>query len=175
MPPSIMYAAYSSILHSKEKTGRILGTWHQYLMNFRASALLRNIQNIRICMGEKTFCFCNQRKWKDFNKKQFTLLKMCVTSLLCSPRADLSTFSGFLCKRLSLYINVYPGGGGVLPHITLAPRANQRSQISATSPVWSHRLRLGLNSSLPLKDSDTAWDSNYSHSGWETLSCSRWH
>ena len=56
-----MYAAYSSILHSKEKTGRILGTWHQYLMNFRASALLRNIQNIRICMGEKTYRFCNQR------------------------------------------------------------------------------------------------------------------
>ena len=42
-------------------------------------------------------------------------------------------------------------------------------------PVWSHRLRLGLNSALPLKDSDTAWDSNYSHSGWETVSCSRWH
>ena len=34
---------------------------------------------------------------------------------------------------------------------------------------------LGLNSALPLKDSDTAWDSNYSHSGWETVSCSRWH
>ena len=120
MPPSIMYAAYSSILHSKEKTGRILGTWHQYLMNFRASALLRNIQNIRICVGEKTYCFCNQRKWKDFNKKQFTLLKMCVTSLLCGPRADLWTFCGFLCKRLSLYINVYPGGGGY-SHTLLVP------------------------------------------------------
>ena len=111
-----MYAAYSSILHSKEKTGRILGTWHQYLMNFRASALLHNIQNIRICMGEKTYRFCNQRKWKDFNKKQFTLLKMCVTSLLCGPRADLWTFSGFLCKRFYLYIKVYPGGGGTPTH-----------------------------------------------------------
>ena len=29
----IMYAANSSILYSKEKTGRILGTWHQYLVN----------------------------------------------------------------------------------------------------------------------------------------------
>ena len=28
-----MYAANSSILYSKEKTGRILGTWHQYLVN----------------------------------------------------------------------------------------------------------------------------------------------
>ena len=55
----------------------------------RASALLRNIQNIRIGMGKKTYRFCNLRKWKDFNKKQLTLLKMCVTSLLCGPRADL--------------------------------------------------------------------------------------
>ena len=39
-------------------------------------------------------------------KKQFTLLKMCVTSLLCGPRADLWPFYGFLCKRFSLYINV---------------------------------------------------------------------
>ena len=28
-----MYAANSSILYSKEKTGQILGTWHQYLVN----------------------------------------------------------------------------------------------------------------------------------------------
>ena len=56
-----------------------------------------------------------------------------------------------------------------------SPRANQRSPISATFPVWSHRQNLGLNSAcaLPLKDSDTAWDSNYSHSGWETVSFSR--
>ena len=31
---------------------------------------------------------------------------MCVTSLLCGPRADLWTFYGFLCKRFSLYIKV---------------------------------------------------------------------
>ena len=29
---------------------------------------------------------------KGFQKKQLTLLKMCVTSLLCSPRADLWVF-----------------------------------------------------------------------------------
>ena len=28
-----MYAANSSIRYSKEKTGQILGTWHQYLVN----------------------------------------------------------------------------------------------------------------------------------------------
>ena len=40
-------------------------------------------------------------------KKQLTLHKMCVTSLLCGPRADLWPFYGFLCKRFSLYINRY--------------------------------------------------------------------
>ena len=29
------------------------------------------------------------------------LLKMCVTSLLCGPRANLWPFYGFLCKRFS--------------------------------------------------------------------------
>ena len=68
----------------------------------------------------------------DFNKEQFILLKMCITSLLCGPRADLWPFYGFfslctdvlppsgllreggrlytgygyLCKRFSLYIKV---------------------------------------------------------------------
>ena len=68
----------------------------------RASALLRNIQNIRICMG-KTYRFYNLRKWNDFNKKQLTLIKMCVKSLLGGPRVDLWTFYEFLCKRFSLY------------------------------------------------------------------------
>ena len=57
--------------------------------------------------AKKTYRFCNLRKWKDFNKKQLTLLKMCVTSLLCGPRADLWPFYGFLCKLFSLYIEFY--------------------------------------------------------------------
>ena len=73
----------------------------------RASALLRNIQNIRICMGKKTYCFRNPRKWKDFNEKQLTLLKMRVKSLLCGPRADLWPFYGFLCKRFFPHTNPY--------------------------------------------------------------------
>ena len=32
---------------------------------------------------------------------------MCVKSLLCGRRADLSPFYGFWCKRFSLYIKVY--------------------------------------------------------------------
>ena len=47
------------------------------------------------------FCYLNKKK------KQLTLLKMRVTSLLCGPRADLWPFYGFLCKRFSLYIKVY--------------------------------------------------------------------
>ena len=43
----------------------------------------------------------------SIKKKQLTLLKMCVTSPLCGPRADLWPFYGFLCKRFSLYIKVY--------------------------------------------------------------------
>ena len=38
--------------------------------------------------GKKTYRFCNLRKWKDFNKKQLTLPKMCVTSR-GGQRADL--------------------------------------------------------------------------------------
>ena len=42
--------------------------------------------------------------------KKKTLLKMCVTSLLCGPLAELwAPFYGFLCKRFSLYIKVYQG------------------------------------------------------------------
>ena len=46
------------------------------------------------------------KKTKTKTKKQLALLKMCVTSLLCSPRADLWPFYGFLGKRYSLYIKV---------------------------------------------------------------------
>ena len=77
----------------------------------RASALLRNIQNIRICMGKKpivSVTYENERI-SILKKKQLTLLKMCVTSLLCGPRTDLWPFHGFFCKRFSLYIKVYQG------------------------------------------------------------------
>ena len=70
----------------------------------RASALLRNILNIRIYLRKKTYRFCNLGKWKDFNKKQLTLSKMCVTSLVCGPWADLWPLNGLYCKRFSLSI-----------------------------------------------------------------------
>jgi len=76
-----------------------------------ASALLRNIQNIIICMGEKTYRFCTVTNENEriSIKNSLPYLK-CVTSLLCGPRADLWPFYGFLCKRffLNLYIERKP-------------------------------------------------------------------
>ena len=57
--------------------------------------------------GEKTYSFRNLRKWKDFNKKQLTLPKTCVTSLLCGQWADLWPFYGLFCKLFSLYKKVF--------------------------------------------------------------------
>ena len=69
-------------------------------------------RNIRICLGKKhivSVTYENERI--SIKKKQLTLLKMCVTSLLCGPRADLCPFYGFLCERFSPYIKVYQGWG----------------------------------------------------------------
>ena len=60
----------------------------------RTSALSRNIRNMRICIGQKPIVSVTYEN--EFNKKQLTLLKMCVTSPLCGSRADLWPFHGFL-------------------------------------------------------------------------------
>ena len=39
-----MYAANSSIFRSKEKTGRILATWHQYLVNVSGLRYSKHIE-----------------------------------------------------------------------------------------------------------------------------------
>ena len=75
----------------------------------RASALLRNIQNIRICMGEKTCRFCNQWKWKDFNKKNSLPYLKCLLHLsfvVYGPIYDrFTSVYVFFCKRFKpLYI-----------------------------------------------------------------------
>ena len=73
----------------------------------QTSALLCNIPNIRICTGKKPIVSVTYEKERISIKKQLTLHKMCVTSLLCGPWADLWPFYGFLCKRFSLYIKVF--------------------------------------------------------------------
>ena len=39
-----MYTAHSSILYSKENTVRILGTWHQYLVNLSCLRYSKQIE-----------------------------------------------------------------------------------------------------------------------------------
>ena len=56
--------------------------------------ILRNIQNIRICMGKKPIVSVTYENERISIKKQLTLLKMCVSSLLCDPWADLWPFYG---------------------------------------------------------------------------------
>ena len=58
-------------------------------------------------MGKKPTVSVTYENEKNSIKKQLTLLKTCVTSLLCGPRAELWPFYGLLCKRFSLYIKVY--------------------------------------------------------------------
>ena len=115
---------------------------------------------------------------------------MCVTSLLCGPWADLWPFYGLYCKQFSLYIKFGNSSEAARPihrrktavnslHVTddssvfhslfcfkipLHWERIKSRQTLQLFPVWSHWQNLGLNSALPLKDSDTAWDSNYSHS-----------
>ena len=68
----------------------------------RTSALLRNVRNIRICMGKKTYRFCNLRKWKDFNKKQLTLLEMCYVSPVWSTGRFMAVVWIFMLTVFSL-------------------------------------------------------------------------
>ena len=42
----------------------------------------------------------------------YTLSKMCITSLLCGPWADLWPLNGLYCKRISLYILGLAGDSG---------------------------------------------------------------
>ena len=55
-------------------------------------------------MGKKPIVSVTYENERISNKKQLTLFKMCVTSPLCGPRADLWSVYGFLCKRFTVYI-----------------------------------------------------------------------
>ena len=149
----------------------------------------------------KTYRFCNLRKWKYFDKKQLTLLKMCSTSPLCSSQADLWPFYGFLSKRFTKagdssaavrWIHWKKTAVNSLQRLQSPPNSTwvthdssafhswsffkthlHRQRIKGRLSLQSYRQNLSLNSALPLKDSAPTWDSNYSHSGWETVSCSR--
>ena len=61
---------------------------------------------------------------------------MCVTSLLCGPRADLWPFHGFLCKRFSLYTKVYQVWALQRSGSTDPPKENGR-KFAPTAPIAS--------------------------------------
>ena len=61
-------------------------------------------------MGKKPIVSVTYENERISNKEQLTLFKMCVTSPLCGPRADLWSVYGFLCKRFTVYIKVYIRG-----------------------------------------------------------------
>ena len=137
----------------KTQAGRITGSPSSKYELQRTSALSCNIRNIRICMGKKTYRFCYLGKRKDFNKRQLTLLKMCVTSLPCGPRADSWPFYGFLCQRFSLYIKVYQGWAlqrsGPTEPISIPEKDNNGSKRLCPTPsvteFESHAVSLSFN------------------------------
>ena len=71
--------------------------------HLRTSAMLRYIRNIRICMGKKHIVSVTYENKRMSIKKKLTVQKMCVTSLLCGPSADLRPFYGLYCERFPLY------------------------------------------------------------------------
>ena len=60
-------------------------------------------------------------------KKQLTLLKMCVTSLLCGPRADLWPFYGFYV-RLGTQ-------AGPLSYLSLVTRSSGRASVDGFAHI----------------------------------------
>ena len=83
---------------------------------------------------------------KGFQLKKLTLLKMCLTSLLSGPRADLWPFYGFLCKRFSLYIKVYQGWTLQRSGSTDPPKENGRK--FAPTALIASKFRLGNTQSF---------------------------
>ena len=75
----------------------------------RAWALLRNIRNIRICMGKKPIVSVTYENERISIKNSLPYLK-CVESLLCDPRADLWPFYGFLCREKTVNIKTHKTG-----------------------------------------------------------------
>ena len=84
-------------------TGYSTGSPSSKYEHWRASALLRNLQNIRICMGKKHIVSITYENERISIKNSLPYFKKCVLRLpLCGPRADLWPFYGFL-SRFPLY------------------------------------------------------------------------
>ena len=81
------------------------------LLTSHRSPLSQRLEQAGICMNwEKTYCFCNVRKWKDFSKKKNSspyIKCASVTSLLYGPWTNLWLFYGLYCQRFSHYIHKF--------------------------------------------------------------------
>ena len=84
---------------------RLIGSWHR-----RTSALLRNIRNIRICLGKKPIVSVTHENERISIKNSLPYLK-CVSRLSCVIHGPIygRFIYGFLCQRFSLHIKVYKG------------------------------------------------------------------
>ena len=101
----------------------------------RASALLRNIQNKRICMGKKPIVSVTYENERISIKNSLPLWSTGrFMAVLCQ-------FYGFLCKRFSLYIKVYQGWALQRSGSTDPPKENGR-KFAPTAPIAS-KFRLG--------------------------------
>ena len=88
---------------------------------------------------EQTYRFRDLRKGL-----QVTLHKMCVTSLLCGPWADLWPFCGLYCKQFSLYLKFYQGWGLQRSGPTDSLKENGR-KFAPTAPVASNFYRASFS------------------------------
>ena len=72
----------------------------------RTLALLRNIRNIRICFGKKTYRFCNLQKWKDFDKNSLPYLK-CELRLSRVAHAPIRVVCGIKFLKYLYFYHFY--------------------------------------------------------------------
>ena len=99
------------------------------------------ISKYKALYGKKTYRFRNLRKWKDFNKRQLTLHKMCVnTSLLCGPWTDLWPSYGLYSKRFSLY---WLGTPGKRPNGSIRDSSTENGRKFAPMAPVASKSRLG--------------------------------
>ena len=106
-----------------------------------ASALLRNIQNIRICMGKKPVVSVTYENERISIKSSLPYLK-CVLRLSCVVHGPIyCRFIGFLCKQFSLYIKVYQGWALQWSGSTDPPKKNGQ-KFAPAAPITS-KFRLG--------------------------------
>ena len=88
------FELWCALCQAQVKRTRLISDFNDFSCSGAPNVNFRKISQVAQARN-KSIGIVNLRKWKDINKKQLTLLKMCVTSFLCGPRADLWPFYGF--------------------------------------------------------------------------------